>query len=229
MDAPGEVRRTVPFKRLALTDLKVNIPRLAKKSVLTKALEDAGGCRWWITLHACLPVVEASPTASAGHDHFYARFPRVCVCCVANAVCMRIGVWHETTHASIMLLPWCLLGMWGIACGCARAAAFCVFSFCLSSLDESSSSRKELQRISRQYTNSKQQIHMHAPGEEEALAGSETAAWAVAACGLVGETCSSTILAHSWCCVSPAGTCTALLAMPGMLTDRERCKAGQKQ
>lgn len=30
------------FKRLAITDLKVEIPRLAKKSVLKKALEDAG-------------------------------------------------------------------------------------------------------------------------------------------------------------------------------------------
>lgn len=30
----------INFKRLAITDLKVDIPRLAKKSVLKKALED---------------------------------------------------------------------------------------------------------------------------------------------------------------------------------------------
>ena len=32
----------VTFKRLALTDFKIDIPRLAKKKVLTAALEDSG-------------------------------------------------------------------------------------------------------------------------------------------------------------------------------------------
>ena len=41
----------INFKRLALTDFKVDIPRLAKKSVLKKAIEEAGEClgggEWW--------------------------------------------------------------------------------------------------------------------------------------------------------------------------------------
>lgn len=42
MDAPGETRRVENFKRLALTDLKVEIPRLASKKVLTEAFTSAG-------------------------------------------------------------------------------------------------------------------------------------------------------------------------------------------
>jgi len=40
IDRPDEVRRVENFKRLAITDYKIDIPRLAKKSVLKKALED---------------------------------------------------------------------------------------------------------------------------------------------------------------------------------------------
>ena len=43
MDRPGEVRRVINFKRLALTDIKLDIPRLAKKKVLSEALSTAGG------------------------------------------------------------------------------------------------------------------------------------------------------------------------------------------
>ena len=42
VDFPGQTRRVVSFKRLALTDYTVDIPRLAKKAVLKKALEEAG-------------------------------------------------------------------------------------------------------------------------------------------------------------------------------------------
>ncbi|KAK9800813.1 hypothetical protein WJX73_010839 [Symbiochloris irregularis] len=41
VDRPDEVRRVVSFKRLALTDFKVEIPRLARKSVLKSALEES--------------------------------------------------------------------------------------------------------------------------------------------------------------------------------------------
>lgn len=40
VDSPDVVRHMVNFKRLAITDFKVDIPRLAKKSVLKKALEE---------------------------------------------------------------------------------------------------------------------------------------------------------------------------------------------
>lgn len=42
VDFPGQTRRVVSFKRMALTDLTVEIPRLAKKAVLKKAIEEAG-------------------------------------------------------------------------------------------------------------------------------------------------------------------------------------------
>ena len=42
VDRPDEVRRVINFKRLAITDLKVDIPRLAKKSVLKEALATSG-------------------------------------------------------------------------------------------------------------------------------------------------------------------------------------------
>ncbi len=42
VDAPGETRRIVNFKRLALTGTTIEVPRLASKKVLTKAFADAG-------------------------------------------------------------------------------------------------------------------------------------------------------------------------------------------
>ncbi len=44
VDWPGSIRRVENFKRLALTDMKVEIPRLAKKSVLIAKLNEAGAC-----------------------------------------------------------------------------------------------------------------------------------------------------------------------------------------
>ncbi len=41
IDRPDEARRVINFKRLTLTDFKVDIPRCAKKSVLKKAIEDS--------------------------------------------------------------------------------------------------------------------------------------------------------------------------------------------
>jgi ribosomal protein L14E/L6E/L27E len=43
VDRPDEVRRIVNFKRLQLTDFKIDIPRVAKKKVLAAALEESGG------------------------------------------------------------------------------------------------------------------------------------------------------------------------------------------
>lgn len=42
VDRPDEVRRIINFKRLVLTDFKIEIPRLAKKKVLSAALEESG-------------------------------------------------------------------------------------------------------------------------------------------------------------------------------------------
>ena len=42
VDRPDEVRRPINFKRLALTDYKLDIPRQAKKTVLSKALDESG-------------------------------------------------------------------------------------------------------------------------------------------------------------------------------------------
>lgn len=42
VDRPDMVRRQMNFKRLVLTDFKIDIPRLAKKKVLTAALEESG-------------------------------------------------------------------------------------------------------------------------------------------------------------------------------------------
>jgi ribosomal protein L14E/L6E/L27E len=46
VDRPDEVRRVMNFKRLALTDIKLDIPRLAKKKVLSEALSTSGGSHW---------------------------------------------------------------------------------------------------------------------------------------------------------------------------------------
>ena len=40
IDRPDETRRVINFKRLALTDIKIDIPRLAKKTVLKNAYTD---------------------------------------------------------------------------------------------------------------------------------------------------------------------------------------------
>ena len=45
VDRPEEIRRVINFKRLAITDLKIDIPRLAKKKVLKEALETSGACQ----------------------------------------------------------------------------------------------------------------------------------------------------------------------------------------
>lgn len=42
VDRPDEVRRILNFKRLALTDFKIDIPRVAKKKVLESALKESG-------------------------------------------------------------------------------------------------------------------------------------------------------------------------------------------
>eukprot|EP01026_Neomeris_dumetosa_P049560 TRINITY_DN4328_c1_g3_i1.p4 TRINITY_DN4328_c1_g3~~TRINITY_DN4328_c1_g3_i1.p4 ORF type:complete len:133 (-),score=27.74 TRINITY_DN4328_c1_g3_i1:294-692(-) len=41
IDLPDEQRRVINFKRLSLTDFKIDIPRLAKKKVLREAYEGA--------------------------------------------------------------------------------------------------------------------------------------------------------------------------------------------
>ena len=45
------VRKQMNFKRLVLTDFKIDIPRLAKKKVLTAALEESGACSVVPLLH----------------------------------------------------------------------------------------------------------------------------------------------------------------------------------
>ena len=42
VDRPDEVRRQMNFKRLALTDFKVDIPRGVKKGALAAALKESG-------------------------------------------------------------------------------------------------------------------------------------------------------------------------------------------
>lgn len=42
MDAPDIARTQMNFKRLSLTDIKIDINRVPKKSTLIKAMEDAG-------------------------------------------------------------------------------------------------------------------------------------------------------------------------------------------
>lgn len=42
IDTPDSVRRTESFRRLALTDFKIEIPRTPKKTVLAKALQESG-------------------------------------------------------------------------------------------------------------------------------------------------------------------------------------------
>lgn len=44
VDAPGETRHVVNFKRLTLTDFKLEIPRLASKKVVTEAFSSSGEC-----------------------------------------------------------------------------------------------------------------------------------------------------------------------------------------
>merc|ERR1712137_1426419 len=41
LDHPDQLRRVESFKRLSLTDFKCEIPRMAKKKVLKKALEES--------------------------------------------------------------------------------------------------------------------------------------------------------------------------------------------
>ena len=47
------------FKRMVLTDFKIDIPRLAKKKVLTAALEESG--------ENCLPPANSSSSTSPHH------------------------------------------------------------------------------------------------------------------------------------------------------------------
>ena len=42
IDHPTEIRRMESFKRMTLTDFKIDIPRLANKKTLKAALESAG-------------------------------------------------------------------------------------------------------------------------------------------------------------------------------------------
>jgi hypothetical protein len=42
VDAPDMIRCQINFKRLSLTDIKIDIKRIPKKSTLIKAMEEAG-------------------------------------------------------------------------------------------------------------------------------------------------------------------------------------------
>ncbi|EEE57398.1 hypothetical protein OsJ_07573 [Oryza sativa Japonica Group] len=49
VDAPDMVRCQINFKRLSLTDIKIDIKRVPKKTTLIKAMEEAeqvGECSW---------------------------------------------------------------------------------------------------------------------------------------------------------------------------------------
>lgn len=50
VDAPDMVRSQINFKRLSLTDIKIDIPRIPKKKTLIAAMEEAGT----IILFSCL-------------------------------------------------------------------------------------------------------------------------------------------------------------------------------
>jgi hypothetical protein len=52
VDAPGMVRGVASMKRLALTDIKLTIQRIPKKTLLTKALAEASTCS---PLHSPVP------------------------------------------------------------------------------------------------------------------------------------------------------------------------------
>jgi hypothetical protein len=45
VDAPDMVRCQVNFKRLSLTDIKIDVKRVPKKTTLIKAMEEAGNDR----------------------------------------------------------------------------------------------------------------------------------------------------------------------------------------
>lgn len=44
VDSPDMVRSQMNFKRLSLTDIKIDIKRVPKKKTLIAAMEAAGGC-----------------------------------------------------------------------------------------------------------------------------------------------------------------------------------------
>ena len=74
VDRPDEVRRMVNFKRMVLTDFKIDIPRLAKKKVLTAALEESGENHLHLRSAAaqpshcaCLSLPTPAVIASRGH------------------------------------------------------------------------------------------------------------------------------------------------------------------
>jgi hypothetical protein len=48
VDAPDMVRCQVNFKRLSLTDIKIDIKRVPKKTALIKAMEEAGNSRAYV-------------------------------------------------------------------------------------------------------------------------------------------------------------------------------------
>lgn len=75
VDFPGQTRRVISFKRLAITDYTVDIPRLAKKAVLKKALEEAGA---WLSGVFWLGAARCCACAAVGH--------RGCGCIVADAL-----------------------------------------------------------------------------------------------------------------------------------------------
>ncbi|KAG0484520.1 hypothetical protein HPP92_008425 [Vanilla planifolia] len=47
VDAPDMIREQINFKRLSLTDIKIDIPRIPKKSVLISAMEAADVKNRW--------------------------------------------------------------------------------------------------------------------------------------------------------------------------------------
>lgn len=56
VDAPDMVRGQMNFKRLSLTDIKIDIPRIPKKKTLIAAME-AADTKYFLNLNSCCPVI----------------------------------------------------------------------------------------------------------------------------------------------------------------------------
>ena len=106
VDRPDEVRRVVSFKRIALTDFKVDIPRLAKKTVLKKALEESGALPVACQLQQSR--LECSPSVALAYvcgTQPYASFLQWC----AELPQMAAAVLPGGTHPHLPSSPGCLL------------------------------------------------------------------------------------------------------------------------
>ncbi|KZV21498.1 hypothetical protein F511_08263 [Dorcoceras hygrometricum] len=95
VDAPGIVRSQMNFKRLSLTDIKIDIKRVPKKKTLIAAMEAADvKNKWESSSWGRKLIVQKRRAALNDFDRFKLMLAKIKVNYMILYLCLRFGSYH---------------------------------------------------------------------------------------------------------------------------------------